>query len=135
MRCRTAVEVVELTSICGTAQPYEDNSPPPANFQQACEVQVVAKRDVVRVRKANPSSHLSAPRRPVSKRSMTRLVPLAGENGTSMGVDNPFEDAMFRKTLQLAGFLQPMDTSRKTIKGRFSHSLQKEHVRLPPSSY
>ncbi|GAA5996369.1 uncharacterized protein JCM10292_007563 [Rhodotorula paludigena] len=111
------------------AQPCDENSPPSADFQQACEVQVVAKRDVVLVRKAKPSSHLNAPRRPVPKRSMTRLVPLAGENGASAGLDNPFEDAMFRKTLQLAGFLQPMDTSRKTIKGRFSHSLQKEHFK------
>lgn len=60
-----------------------------------------------------------------SKRSETRLVPL----NTDLHINtNPLEDPVFLRGLQSAGYLQPLDISRKTIQRRFMHALKKEEA-------
>ncbi|GAA5862116.1 hypothetical protein JCM8547_007744 [Rhodosporidiobolus lusitaniae] len=106
---------------------------PDTAFQKACEPEVQSDRPVVRVRKAAPppssssSSRLTPPSssRPTPKRAMTRMIP---EDPWKVN-ENPLEQPEFQKGLQLAGYTAPIDTSRKAIKGRFTHALSKEEFK------
>ncbi|BGP46167.1 hypothetical protein JCM10450v2_002007 [Rhodotorula kratochvilovae] len=100
------------------------------SMRVACEVQIEAVRSRPFVRLRKTPSWLAPPARPTPKRSMTRLVPLTADDGavTAEG-KGPFEAEAFVRGLRMAGYLQPIDTSRKTIKGRFSHGLQKEEFK------
>ncbi|GAA5890397.1 hypothetical protein JCM6882_008823 [Rhodosporidiobolus microsporus] len=96
---------------------------------QACEVQIGASRPVIKVRKTAPLSSPSASRftggRPIPKRAMTRMVPEEPRDGNR----NPLEEPGFAEGLRKAGYLSPIDTSRKAIKGRFVHGLEKEEFK------
>lgn len=59
---------------------------------------------------------------------MTRMVPLSLD-GADEGEKNPFEEEAYVEGLRKAGYLEPLDVSRKAIKARFTHGLQKEEVR------
>jgi hypothetical protein len=56
---------------------------------------------------------------------MTRMIP---DEALPLDV-NPLELPGFRKGLMAAGYSAPLDTSRKTIRGRFVHALGKQEVR------
>ncbi|GAA6052733.1 hypothetical protein JCM3770_003526 [Rhodotorula araucariae] len=101
------------------------------SIRTACEVQVevVRSRPPVRVRKPIASRLNALPLRQTPKRSMTRLIPLMADEGTAGQAGSPFAAEGFMEGLRLAGYLQPIDTSRKTIKGRFNHGLQKEEFK------
>ncbi|TNY17573.1 hypothetical protein DMC30DRAFT_103797 [Rhodotorula diobovata] len=109
------------------------------SIRVACEVQVqaVRTRPAVRIprRGGRPALHSSG--RPVPRRSTTRMVPLTAERDDDDDVKerNPLDDDAFKEGLRVAGYLQDIDKSRKTIKGRFSHALQKDSRRTStPSS-
>ncbi|BGP30202.1 hypothetical protein JCM10296v2_001954 [Rhodotorula toruloides] len=59
---------------------------------------------------------------------MTRMVPLSVD-GAEEGEKNPFEEEAFVEGLRKAGYLEPLDVSRKAIKARFTHGLQKEEFK------
>ncbi|GAA5872492.1 hypothetical protein JCM3774_006837 [Rhodotorula dairenensis] len=61
--------------------------------------------------------------RSTPKRSQTRLVPLLTDANVNT---NPLEAPRFLEGLKSAGYLQPLDVSRKAIKSRFMHGLKKE---------
>ena len=72
-----------------------------------------------------PQTPLPPSARTNSKRSETRLVPL----NTDLQINtNPLEHPFFLRGLQSAGYLQPLDISRKTIQRRFMHALKKEEA-------
>ncbi|GAA6001050.1 hypothetical protein JCM10207_007389 [Rhodosporidiobolus poonsookiae] len=107
-------------------------------LKQACEVQVLPNRPFVKARKTTSSStsvHLSASSsagRPTPKRAMTRMVPLEAVDEAE---GNPFEKKDFQVGLKKAGYTAPIDTSRKTIKGRFVHGLGKQDFKAHLASF
>ncbi|GAA5833335.1 hypothetical protein JCM11251_005208 [Rhodosporidiobolus azoricus] len=105
------------------------------SLTEACEVQVVPSRPFVKVRNSTRPSSSKASRlpagRPVPKRAMTRMVPEELTDGSV----NPLESEGFREGLRKAGYLAPIDTSRKAIKGRFVHGLDKEEFKAHLDSF
>ncbi|GAA6026929.1 hypothetical protein JCM8097_005971 [Rhodosporidiobolus ruineniae] len=108
-------------------------------IKEGCEVQVLPSRPILRIRRGPPpsvlpsdsSSRLSTPLassagRPQPKRAMTRMVPV---EKTYEPNENPLEQSGFREGLLLAGYVAPIDTSRKAIKGRFQHGLEKQEFK------
>lgn len=94
---------------------------PPAAFQ----VQTLQARHRLSWCRRSRDATAASSRRTDSKRSETRLVPL----NTDFDINtNPLEDPVFLQGLRSAGFLQPLDVSRKTIQRRFMHALKKEEV-------
>ncbi|GAA5919337.1 hypothetical protein JCM1841_004347 [Sporobolomyces salmonicolor] len=96
------------------------------SIQEACVVQVLSTRPAVRVRKSARAWTFAVPppaRRPTPKRAMTRLIPTVSSNKDE---DKPFEKRNFQRGLRWAGYLEPLDTSRKKIKQRLVLGLEKE---------
>ncbi|GAA5898039.1 hypothetical protein JCM5296_001462 [Sporobolomyces johnsonii] len=96
------------------------------SLKEACVVQVLSTRPSVLVRKSPRASTLAVPRpagRPTPKRAMTRMIPTVSSNKDE---DKPFDKPDFQRGLRWAGYLEPLDTSRKKIKQRFVHGLEKE---------
>lgn len=112
------------------AAAIDDARSPSVDLSVGCQVEILEVRTRVRVRKATSSNccRLAPPARRAPKRSMTRMVPL-GVDGTVEEEKNPFDDGVYLEGLRMAGYLEPLDVSRKTIKSRFTHGLQKEEVR------
>ncbi|GAA5978065.1 hypothetical protein JCM10908_004215 [Rhodotorula pacifica] len=97
------------------------------SITEACQVQVLPVRPRLawrrRLNRSATSSLLVPSGRPTPKRSQTRLVPLSAEQEDGA---NPLEDPRFLQGLRSAGYLEPLDVSRKATKSRFMHGLKKE---------
>ncbi|BGP22936.1 hypothetical protein JCM10295v2_001827 [Rhodotorula toruloides] len=105
----------------------EEAGAPAVELKAGCQIQVLKVRTIVRVRRAISTSRLAPPARRVPKRSVTRLVPLRVDVGGEE--KNPFEEEAYVEGLRQAGYLEPLDVSRKAIKARFTRGLQKEEFK------
>lgn len=127
-KCADNADAADAVPAGGTADTglYRRSEDSTGTSREVFEVRTDGARPRPRWRRPARNATVSD-RHATTKRSQARLVPLLSATDANR---NPLEAPGFLEGLKSAGYLQPLDVSRKAIKSRFTHGLKKEEVRF-----